>query len=121
VSYVLGFKPKVSKYVKLWEHTFEALRHILDGDPKIIEAARLMRLPYTWNTKANAMCDFVSFHSERSFDLIKVADSLGVFKIYKTKPSYFKNKQKKIKKKIQYQANGYIQDFKNKIIELTKL
>ncbi|MCA5014391.1 MULTISPECIES: hypothetical protein [unclassified Enterococcus] len=122
VYYVLGFKPKASKYVKLWEHTMEALRHILDGDPKVIESARLMRLPYTWNTKANAMCEFVSFHPERSFDLIKVADCLGVFKKYKTKSSYSKNKQKKkAKKKIQYQTNSYSQDFKNEIIELTKL
>lgn len=123
IYWVLDYKHKVSNCLYLWKNTMTKLKDILEGDPQVIDHARLMRLPGTWNPKSNGMCELITLNSTNEFDLFEVAKSLGTYKErdHKKNSSYSQSKKKHHKQKKKYLANGYTQQLKDEIIELIKL
>jgi hypothetical protein len=123
IYWILDYKHKVTKYLYLWKKTMTKLKDILEGDPQVIDHARLMRLPGTWNPKSNGMCELITLNLTNEFDLFEVAKSLGTYKErdYKKKSSYSQSKKKRNNQKKRYFSNGYTQQLKDEIIELIKL
>lgn len=122
IYWILQYKHKVSKCLNLWKKTMRKLKDDLGGDPKVIDHARLMRLPGSWNPKSNSKCEFITFNPENRFDLFDVSRALGTYK--DRKPSKFHITKKDTKKisrqKVQYKLGNYAQYLKTDLVDLMK-
>lgn len=97
IYWVLGYKPKVSAYLKLWQRTMRELAKRLDGDTRVIDHARLMRLPGTWNQKQGITkpCVLLELNETQTIELIDCAKCLGTYATSVTTKQERKNTRKK--------------------------
>lgn len=120
IYWILSYKPQVSEYLSLWKRTMNELCNRLDGDPRVNEHARLMRLPGSWNQKNEdkSLCRIVKCDPAAQFNLIPVAQHLETYSIrYKKRVPKQKREKNELKPKNYNHYNTIVQ---NEIITVIK-
>lgn len=109
-------KKTLWNYSNKWRRCMKELHIRLQSDPRVIDTARIMRLPGTYNSKGNKLCYIEEINPDKVFDLNQIIEALDIQTTPNQKTIFFNNEPRK-KSKYNKQ-NTYNKSLINEIIDL---
>lgn len=115
VYWVLTYKLPIEQYVHNWKRVMFEIAKLLEGDTKVIEPARMMRLPGTINSKSHNKCEVIDLNKESLVDFLQV---YKVFHLDKSKIRFQRKINKRELKEISNEGS-YSKQLIEEVFQLT--